>query len=162
MNRYWLSRMDGAAAEGPFGETLLQAMWERGEIQAGQQLCLEHTEDWRPADEVLSEMMELQRAETRRGQAQQRMELFRTEAQARLAKERKSAAVAFLVSFVLPGMGHGYCGRWGMAALFAVTSIALSLTAGPVIWLAVGLLSGAAGIAAVGRYNRELATRLGL
>lgn len=52
MNNYWLSR-GGGAPEGPYEESQVIAMWALGQIIASDPICVDGSEDWRPAGFVL-------------------------------------------------------------------------------------------------------------
>lgn len=157
MNLYWLSR-EGGAAEGPFTEDQLLAMWRSGAITANAMVCLEGCDDWTLwRDEVgrlektnLDERARVMKRERALGEEKRRLAMCKSEL---------GAAVA---SFFVPGLGHLYAGEswqgltllllcWGLWVLGiqAGSDGVVALGIAFVLWL-VGLLDAPG---AVRRHN---------
>lgn len=165
MKRYWLDQR--GQTTGPFAERVLMEMWDHGQIDATAQVCEEGMEDWMPARFVVGEIeMARERGAQVVVHTQKGAENRQKEARKLYRKKARSRAVAFLLDFMVPGLGHAYCGELitgvGMFIL-AVGGAVLVIAAGvPVLLGTISLLSGLTGLVQAGRRNRQLADELDL
>lgn len=161
MNTYWLSRDGGAAAEGPFAEDQILAMWRHGAITAAALVCLEGTEDWVPVAEEIRAMEQLNPSIAVQRQAV-------NQARRGSAKRERSAGAAMVLGFLFPGLGHVYAGEvfqglllFVLYALFGMMTFqAFSQGAEPLVALIVTVGLWLTGVADAGRAARRFNARM--
>lgn len=74
--------------------------------------------------------------------------------------QKKNGWLAALLNFLVPGVGYGYCGRWGLAVVVFLLVVSVSIVTFGVAWPFLALIMFVDGFLAAGRYNKLLAQSL--
>ena len=169
MNTYHLQR--GAESNGPYEESQLVDLWEGGQLTPDTLVRPDADTEWHPAPKIMALIAERKRGEEQQDRWRQQRLAYTALSSSQFQRDKHSPIMAALMSVVLPGAGHFYCGApfmgvlWLLAAAVAVGGLLRGGITGSTVFLVYGVLGLASAFLAyitTERLNRKLRTSLQL